>query len=144
MSATPITAKALAALHALHFTPSWSEDDFALHIERETDRICTQFDDQTLIGFSVCRVVAGQAEILTILIHPDYQGQGLGAELLREADEDCKSRGADIIFLDVAVDNPAAISLYKKSGYTAYAKRPGYYRRADGRVGAILFQKKLI
>ena len=144
MSAPPVTAKALAALHAMHFTPSWSEEDFVQHIVRATDRICARFDDKALIGFSLCRVAVDQAEILTILVRPDYQGQGLGAELLRQAEQDCIAQGADIIFLDVAVDNPAAISLYKKSGYTAYAKRPGYYRRAQGRVGAILFQKKLI
>ena len=144
MSGPRLTAKALAALHAMHFTPSWSEEDFVQHIKRGTDRICTRFDGSDLIGFSLCRLAVDQAEILTILVGPDYQSQGHGAALLHEAEQDCKAQGADIMFLDVAVDNSAAISLYKKAGYNAYAKRPGYYRRANGRVGAILFQKKLV
>lgn len=38
------------------------------------------------------------------------------------------------IFLEVAEDNLAARQLYQKAGFAEQARRPGYYRRGDGRV----------
>lgn len=143
MSEPIFTAADLAELHASGFEASWSEADFEGHIQRKTDPITPLFKGGVLIGFALLRLAVDQAEILTIVIHPDVQKQGLGEELLRRAEQDALSQGADIIFLDVAADNPAAISLYRKSAYREYGKRPGYYKRSYGRIGALLFQKRL-
>jgi len=47
------------------------------------------------------------------------------------------------MFLEVAEDNEAAIHLYRSLGFQPIGRRPAYYRRADGRVAAITFSKKL-
>jgi ribosomal-protein-alanine N-acetyltransferase len=52
--------------------------------------------------------------------------------------------GARTIFLEVGTDNPAAQSLYEKSGYTLVGRRPDYYLRDDGkRVAALLLRLTL-
>lgn len=143
MSKAPPSAAQLAQLHALGFETSWSAADFEGHIARESDQITPLYDADALTGFALIRVVADQGDILTIIIHPAHRGKGLGAALLERAETQAKTAGAEILFLDVAVDNPAAIALYRRAGYVQYAQRPGYYRRKNGRVGAALFQKKL-
>lgn len=143
MTAPALTAQALAALHAAGFEKSWPVSDFEDHIARITDVITPLYDKMALIGFALIRVAEDQGDILTITIHPDHRGKGLGTKLLEDAQRDAKTQGAQVLFLDVAVDNPAAIALYRRAGFLEYGRRPGYYRRENRRVGAVLFQKKL-
>jgi ribosomal-protein-alanine N-acetyltransferase len=37
------------------------------------------------------------------------------------------------LFLEVAADNPAALTLYGKLGFARLSERQGYYARPDGR-----------
>ena len=68
----------------------------------------------------LCRVVAGEAEILTVAVGPagapprrrPGPGDGRPAGVARQA-------GAGAMFLEVAVDNAAAIGLYERLGLRA-------------------------
>ncbi len=40
--------------------------------------------------------------------------------------------------LEVAADNPAAIKLYTKLGFTKLSERKGYYARPDGQPATAL------
>jgi ribosomal protein S18 acetylase RimI-like enzyme len=55
--------------------------------------------------------------INNIYIAPSRRGQGLGEELLRQADEWFRSRGVKTVRLTVTSSNGGAIALYEKSGY---------------------------
>ena len=54
-----------------------------------------------------------------------------------------KARGVEIVFLEVAQDNTAALALYKTTGYDAIGMRKNYYKRAGGRVSAVTLRKQL-
>ena len=103
-------------------------------------------DDQASeypIGFIVLRIVADEAEILTLGICPDFQGRGHGAGLMRGAIEFCRSSGVASLFLDVAVDNKAALKLYKKCGFDCIDRRSNYFETRLGRIDALIFRRTI-
>ena len=134
-------APQLAALHKDGFAKGWPEDDFAAHIGSPLDDVLGCFDEDVLCGFIIMRTQDDQAEILTIVVDKARRRDSLGTQLLRAGEAAATVRGADIIFLEVAKDNPVAINLYKQADYQPCGVRPRYYRRPRGRVDALLFQK---
>jgi len=137
----------LVAIHKTSFSPGWSVDDFTVHMDLATDNIIDITENGEICGFAVTRTAVDQAEILTIVIAPAHQRKGLGRTLLQLAETCVRDNGADIMFLDVAADNVAALKLYKNNGYHQCGLRPGYYRReVDGKIGridAVLYKKHL-
>ena len=95
-------------------------------------------------AFAIGRVVAGEAELLTLAVHPDVQGQGLGRAQLTAFEAEARARGATQAFLEVAEDNTAARALYAKAGYTELSRRARYYARpAAPSVDALVLIKPL-
>ena len=133
----------MAQLHAQAFVPGWPRADFADHLAAQTDDVIGIVSGGKLQGFVVARTSVDQAEILTLLVDQTHKRAGLGRALLQAAEHAVRQRGVDIMFLDVAADNPAAMALYESAQYVRCGLRPGYYRRAQGRVAAILYRKHL-
>lgn len=125
-----MTPDALARIHAEAFTQQrpWSAAELRRLLESPGSFLLAHN-----AGFGLIRVVADEAELLTLAILPRNQRQGLGAALLRGLMTTAASAGADRMFLEVAVDNSPAISLYIKTGFAETARRPDYYRTPDGK-----------
>lgn len=124
----------LADLHKLCFPDKpWSADDFGDLKKSGCEIIASQN------GFIVYRVVADEAEIITIGVAPNARRGGIADAMLAIMERDVKKSGATTIFLEVAETNAAARALYCKNGYTAVGTRPKYY---DG-VDAILMKKQI-
>ena len=124
----------LENLHKLCFpNKPWSATDFADLKKSGCDIIASQN------GFIVWRVVADEAEIITVGVHPNARRTGIASAMLVLAENDVKKRGAKKIFLEVAENNTPARVMYKNNGYTQIGVRPKYY---DG-IDAILMEKIL-
>lgn len=96
------------------------------------------------VGFVIHRVVAGESELMALAVAPDQRGRGLGLRLLQTALTDVLRMGARAMFLEVAVDNPAAQNLYLKQGFKKVGRRANYYQMPDGRrVDALVYRLKL-
>ena len=65
-----------------------------------------------------------------------YRGQGVGSLLLKHCISRARLHGASSVTLHVAVDNVAAIGLYKRLGFVAVRKLAAYYREVSGNVDA--------
>ncbi|MGQ9366268.1 GNAT family N-acetyltransferase [Azospirillum sp. ST 5-10] len=92
------------------------------------------------LGFVLARVAAEDGEILAIGVPPARRRAGLGRRLLDEALAEMQRLGATAVFLEVAEDNMAARALYTDAGFFAVGRRPGYYRRPDGRATALVLR----
>lgn len=124
----------LEKLHRACFpNKPWSAADFADLKKSGCDIIASQN------GFIVWRVVADQAEIITIGVHPDARRGGIATAMLVLAETDAKKRGATKMFLEVADNNRPARAMYEHNGYKQINIRPKYY---DG-IDAILMEKIL-
>lgn len=82
---------------------------------------------EELIGYAVLSVMLDEAELLSMTIKPDRQGQGFGRKLLKFVIEKAKSSKAETLFLEVRATHPVAIHLYKDLGFTQIGIRKNYY-----------------
>jgi ribosomal-protein-alanine N-acetyltransferase len=124
-------APALAQLHAQSFGRPWSVDSFR-DLLPQAGVFGYAYDALGMGGFILCRRVAEEAEILTIAVAPDNRRAGLGYALVRVAQDHCREKGIERLFLEVAEDNQPALALYLKLGFSFIGKRPNYYRTQAG------------
>lgn len=95
-------------------------------------------------GFVLWRVAADESEILLLAVTPDHRRRGIARALLRRAMAGAHRDGSQVMWLEVAVDNPAPIALYLSEGFESMARRPAYYQRTDGgRADALVFRRAL-
>ncbi|MCB2127914.1 MAG: GNAT family N-acetyltransferase [Rhodobacteraceae bacterium] len=95
-------------------------------------------------GFLIGRIVAGEAEILTLAVDPDRRRQGVGSQLTGRFMAWAEAAGATRAFLDVAAGNLPAIGLYRSLGFAEIGRRKDYYRAAGGsRDDAVLMAAEI-
>lgn len=121
-----MTPADMARIHARAFTRErpWSETEF--------EQLCSsKFVElyATDAGFALVQVIQGEAELLTLSVHPDHHRQGIARALMLRW---MRGVQADRAFLEVACDNRGAIALYAECGFTKIAERPQYYQGTDG------------
>ena len=126
----------LARIHAAAFTVPrpWSETEFADLLARGDTFVIVE-----AAGFVLGRVIADEAELLTIAVEATARRRGTGRNLLDEV----ARRGAAVAFLEVSADNEAAIALYRSGGFEVSGRRRGYYVRFDGtRTDALVMSRQ--
>ncbi|WGH80049.1 GNAT family N-acetyltransferase [Jannaschia ovalis] len=126
-----MSAPALARLHARCFTGAarWSEAAFAEALADPRCFFCPEGGDGT--GFALGRVIAGEAELLTLAVAPERRRQGTGRALLQGFEAEAMRRAATDAFLEVAADNVAARGLYAAQGWIETGRRRGYFAGID-------------
>lgn len=134
-------AAALAALHAITLPPGWSEASFAALLRQPEVRLET-ITNETLCAFLLWRAAGGEAEILTFCTHPTHRRKGYAHNLLHTM-LNRASNIAKTVFLEVAVDNLAAITLYEKQGFRRIGHRPAYFTTPQGLKDAIVMRCEL-
>lgn len=82
----------------------------------------------SVIGFAGTMVVADEAHILNIAVHPDDRRQGVGRVLLTQVIQAGWDRGALATTLEVRSTNRSAIALYSSFGFRRAGRRRRYYR----------------
>lgn len=86
-------------------------------------------------GFLLGRVIADEAELLTLAVAPTSRRHGIGRDLTADFAATSRDRGAVTAFLEVAADNAPARALYTELGWQQAGLRRGYYRPGlDGLV----------
>ena len=142
--ATREDASALADLHAGAFDEPWSADDIVRFAEdRGGFALAAEEGDGALAGFILCRLIAGEAEVLTLAVRPAARRRGVGRALL-EAALALSQPSASAMFLEVAADNPGAVALYRQAGFEVVGRRAGYYGRpAAPSIDAFVMRRAL-
>jgi len=123
-----MTPEQMAATHAAAFTQSrpWRAGEFADLLSLSGSFACGDAR-----CFALVRVIADEAELLTIATDPAHRRQGLARACMDRWQAEAAARGATRAFLEVAADNPAALGLYAACGYDRVGLRRGYYPRPD-------------
>lgn len=89
----------------------------------DMDRMILIEDNDEILAFLHSRsyddVVSSKKirEILTITIHPDHFGEGLGKELMEYERKDAKKSNYDVLKLEVLSSNERAIEFYEEQGF---------------------------
>lgn len=96
------------------------------------------------LGLLLWRVMADEAEILTLCVRPPARRRHVAQTLLARAMDTFPKAGAHRLFLEVAEDNAAAHALYKGLGFCEVGRRRAYYRRPGGmKTDALLLEVML-
>lgn len=93
-----------------------------------------------IVGYGGCWLIAGEAHISTIAVHPDYRGRGLGELLLTGMLQRAINLQGEYSVLEVRVSNLTAQALYRKYEYDVVGRRRGYYR--DNNEDAFLMEAR--
>ncbi|MGB0658712.1 MAG: GNAT family N-acetyltransferase [Mangrovicoccus sp.] len=117
----------------------WAAAEFAELLEQRFSFLVADHPQ----AFALGRAIAGEAELLTIAVHPSAQGQGLGRATLAAFETQAVTRfQATEAMLEVAQTNIAARRLYEAAGFAQIGERPDYYRDQTGaRVTALIYRK---
>lgn len=148
VTAGPALAGVMAALQRACFPDDpWSDESIVTLMAQPGHAallLVTGDDaDPQPLGFVLARAAAEDGEILSIGVHPDARGGGHGRRLVAAAERAAAALGATVLFLEVAEDNTPARALYKACGFDAVGRRPNYYRRADGRMAALILRREV-
>lgn len=99
----------------------------------------------TVVGFCYAvpeQLTDGTWNMLAIAVHPDSQGGGHGAALVRSLETALRERGQRILLADTSGSDEFTLtrSFYRKNGYVEEARIRDFWARGDDKV---VFWKRL-
>lgn len=135
-TAVPADSGRMMDIHASGFARGWGRADLEQMI-LSTGHVAEVLVSRGIVGevvhgFAISRVVAGEAELLTIVIERESRGRGYSGLLLEHHARSVRVAGGDTMFLEVAADNAPALALYRRAGFVEIGRRKGYYPAGGG------------
>ena len=99
-----------------------------------------------LIGYTCYGPIActqSSYDIYWIAVHPDYQGRGVGRQLLKETERKIKDRGGVRTYVDTSqrVQYASTRAFYERCGYQMESLLPDFYAQGDGKA---IYCKQLV
>lgn len=104
-------------------------DSFMRSVGGRTEDVIVAMNGEKIVGFVNPVVDGKEAWIGGLGVVPAARGRGLGRRLMSAAEDDVRSRGAEVVLLEVIEGNVQAMNLYTGLGYTKSAS----YVSAEGR-----------
>lgn len=137
-------APALAQIHGASFHRGWGESEFESMLTERNTLVHRLRMGRKIVGFSVSRMAADEAEILSIAVAASHRGRGLSHTLLLTHLGHLAGRGVRTVFLEVEENNQPARRLYQRAGFTVVGRRERYYRQGGGEpLNALLMRRDL-
>lgn len=126
---------------ALAEAPRWGREAYLSAIARDSTlrRIAlVALAGETVVGFAVASLVAGEAELESIAVAFVEQKRGVGGGLLKALIASVVREGCTAMVLEVRASNFAALGLYVRLGFAEEGRRRGYY--SDPAEDAVLMR----
>jgi ribosomal-protein-alanine N-acetyltransferase len=133
-------AAAIAAVHAASFQRDWGEHEFHRLMTGRNVVAHRSTVGGKLIGFILSRLAADEAEILSVVIAPNWRGRGCARPLLDLHLRRLAGLGTRAVFLEVGEHDAPACRLYRRAGFYEVGRRQGYY---DGGATALVLRRDL-
>lgn len=104
-------------LQELFLANKWDSGNYPEKLKiaiANSDAVYTAWDDDKLVGLINC-LSDGIMNVYMhyVLLHPDYQGKGIGKKLMNSFQEDYKS-----YMRKVVISYPESVVFYEKMGFT--------------------------
>ncbi len=116
--ATLNDAPAIAANDRAAFDPVWWHSITSIeHILRTVSHFAVAEINGRVVGHAFSDVYGGQGHLIRLVVHPEFQGRGIGELLLIEALEYQRSVNAYPFTLNTQIDNQPSQALYRRYGY---------------------------
>ena len=137
-------AARFSLIHQACFEKPWDESSM-----RQVLRLTGAFGFLALdkqknpVGMIVCTLNFDEAEIVTLGVVPSCRRQGIAKKLLDRALAYARAGNANGFFLEVAVDNVSAATLYERAGFKKIGVRKDYYHTPRGLKDATVMKLSL-
>ncbi len=108
----------------------WERGTYRDFLRRPTVRfstLCRNCNGSPILGFCIASRIESEMEIFKIAIHPAFRLRGAGRQLLTDALQWGRDRGAKTCVLEVRSSSQGAIQFYQRSRFRVYGHREGYY-----------------
>lgn len=95
------------------------------------------------IELAMRRNASHRAEVNKVLVHPAYQRQGIGRQLLEAVEATARREGRTLLHLDTR-EGDGSNELYRRMGYIEAGRIPNWARSASGTLDATVFYYKIL
>ncbi|MEG0314888.1 MAG: ribosomal protein S18-alanine N-acetyltransferase [Erysipelotrichaceae bacterium] len=124
------------------FTSKWTYEQYLYELhENEFSQLYVFEIGSKIVGYLGLWLTFDIAQITTLGIDKEYQGNGYAKQLLNKLVEVANQAMCETIMLEVRVSNTRAIKLYKNFDFIEMSRRKNYY--TDNNEDAIVMVKAL-
>ena len=100
---------------------------------------CCVTEENCVVGYvywGPTPCTSGTFDLYWIAVHPDFQGNGVGKQLLNCAEEQVRHERARLMIIETSSinDYEATRKFYSQNGYQQYAIIPDFYRQGDHKI----------
>jgi len=131
--ATRADMQAILHIESLVGQEAWSARAVGDQLDHPRDASLVAELHGQVVAHVLALLVAGEAEIITLAVHPDHQRRGHARALLAAA---LRHWSAERVVLEVREHNTAARALYARCGFEPVGRRRRYY--ADGSDAVVM------
>lgn len=118
---------------------SWDKDNFFMNLPGKWDLSFAAEDNDSVVGYITgSRVNKKRAAVNKILVDQGKRSKGLGRQLIRRFEEECRKRGVFEVELKALVENEPANRFYIQLGY----RQTGSVEGTDGKM-RFVYEKRL-
>ncbi|ABR47030.1 ribosomal-protein-alanine acetyltransferase [Alkaliphilus metalliredigens QYMF] len=124
------------------FAIPWTKGAFEKELkENKLARYVVAEVNENVVAYGGMWLIIDEGHITNIAVHPEYQGQKIGKEIVLGLMEVAKEANLLRLTLEVRKSNLIAQQLYRGMGFIISGIRPGYYH--DNGEDAIIMWKDL-
>ncbi|MFN3927896.1 MAG: ribosomal protein S18-alanine N-acetyltransferase [Pseudanabaenaceae cyanobacterium] len=120
----------------------WSLASYEQELTNPNSYLIGAITAAKLLGFGCLWRIVEEAHITVLVVHPDYQGQGIGKLLVWGLLAQAHYTGAEWAVLEVEEFNQTAIKLYEYFDFTEVGRRQNYYQHT-GASALVMWRKGL-
>ncbi len=124
---------------------AWSlsllREDFRYGLRRYRGAVgANREGDDELVGYAVYGFDGDAFHLMNLAVVPAWRGRGIGRIFMEDLLAEAASVRAPEIWLEVAVDNAAALALYESQGFERVRIRRRYYQPGD--IDAVVMRRR--
>jgi ribosomal-protein-alanine N-acetyltransferase len=124
---TPADLDEVMAIEHASFPSAWSRASYERELRNPSSCYFTAKRGGEVVGYAGMWVIADDAHITTLAVHPQKRRAGLGSRLLDHLIVSAGGRGVARVTLEVRESNRAAQLLYHKFRFEGRGRLPRYY-----------------
>lgn len=125
-------------IERLSFPTPWTPGLFLHELKLPFSRVRVAHTNgngtSALVGYVCWWLVADEAHILNLAVHPDHRRRGIAGTFVELVVADASEREASAVTLEVRRDNVAARELYRRFGFHECGVRRNYYAPGDDAI----------
>lgn len=135
---SPADISSVQDIERISFPDPWARETLEEALVTFSDTVFVAEDAKGICGYIICGVEDTGEEryghICSLAVDPENRKHGIGAALVRRAENAAMIQKATAMQLEVRVSNSSAISFYTRLGYEPVFQICGYYSNTEDAI----------